>query len=180
MITIEFDDHDEVVSLTGADGQPLPIHGIHGLIRALERYETKNKIQNIDLSKPYLYVIGKPMALPTMVGAEKPAEDVPAPQHPLAQFVAKAFRRDRVGDKVLERLTARVDGHPSPTELWDNPLFQVYVKARYDYWFERDGRDIMHLVNSIRAYQTPEFGWLDFEMNHKPPAPIGNAEYGDV
>lgn len=176
----EGEPNEVTTAIDAKTNEAYDIEGIHGLIRALQRLEVKMRQDAAIEEIGNGYVLGRKMAMGGMLPHVLPSKEVPyeePAQHPLAEFIAHAMHKKRVGDKILERLSARVDlgdGQPltSPTEQWDFlPLFREFCVAKRDYWLTLNVQDPMHLVNLIRSYGTPVNGWLDWsEAHEKPPA----------
>lgn len=177
----EGDPNEVTTAINAETNEAYDIEGIHGLVRALQRLEAKMRQDVVFEEVKPGYVMGRKMmigGLPLVLPSKEEKAEEP-PQHPLATFIAHAMHQKRVGDKILERLTAKVDLgapinglYPSPTEYWDSdPKFKDYCIERRDYWLDKDNQESMHLVNLIRSYATPLYGWLDWRERQP-----GNAE----
>lgn len=75
--------------------------------------------------------------------------------------------------KSLTEIVQTKDGkqYPSPAELWEsNPKFKEYVLDRLTWAKNQSDRPCKRLVALIRLYDTPKYGWIDFEAGAALPA----------
>lgn len=186
----EGDPNEVTTAINAETNEAYDIEGIHGLVRALQRLEAKMRQDMVfeEVKPGYIMgrktLLGMPLLQPSK---EETVEALPA-QHPLASFIAHAIHKQRVGDKILEKLTARVDlgdlqTLPSPTEWWDiTPDFKQFCIEKRDYWLSLQVQDVMHLVNLIRSYGTPVNGWLEWRETHqdKPNVDTSNIPFADI
>lgn len=81
--------------------------------------------------------------------------------------------------KIREFLASPVQDEPSPEALWNiDPVFREYVESRLT-WFKSlpaKERELRYLINLIRAYDKPKYGWFDFQRNYAPTADPENAK----